>query len=317
MPEGDTLFRTATVLRDALAGRAVVAARGRPGGVALGRVVGSRVDTVEARGKHLLIGFGNGMTLHTHLRMHGSWHRYRTGEQWRRTPARAVAVIEVPGAVAVCFDAPTVELLDTRAIPLHRALAALGPDLLAAEPDLSGAFDRLRAPERAGMPLGEALLDQTSQAGLGNVYRSELCFIERLDPFAPVGEFSDETLRRVMALAERLIHANRLTPGRTTTPDALGGAPGAGGPHRGPRAYVYGRTGRPCLRCGTPIRSRVSGALPRRTYWCSGCQPVGSGTGDVAPGRAARSRRAVADAAGRAPDNSTRNAPDVVAPSRD
>jgi endonuclease VIII len=278
MPEGDTLFRTAAVLREALAGRAVVAARGRPDGVSLGRVVGARVMGVDARGKHLLIDFSNGLTLHTHLRMHGSWHRYRTGEPWRRTPARAVAVIEVPGAVAVCFDAPTVELLDTRAVRLHPALAALGPDLLAAAPDLDEALRRLRSPARTRMPLGEALLDQTAQAGLGNVYRSEVCFIRRLDPFTPLEAFSDGTIRDALVLARSLIHANRLAPARTTTLDAVGGAPGAGGPHVGPHSYVYGRTGRPCLRCGSPIRSRVTGDLPRRTYWCPGCQPPGAGS---------------------------------------
>lgn len=278
MPEGDTLFRTAAVLREALAGREVTAARGRPDGVKLGMVVGARVDAVESRGKHLLIGFSNGLTLHTHLRMHGSWHRYRSGERWRRTPARAVAVIEVPGAVAVCFDAPTCELLETRAVALHPGLAALGPDLLAAAPDLDGAFARLRDPSRAAMPVGEALLDQRALAGLGNVYRSEVCFIQRIDPFAAVGELHDDTLRALVGLGERLIHANRLSPARITTRDALGGAPGAGGPRRGPDKYVYGRMGRPCLRCGTAIRSRVTGELARRTYWCPSCQPPGAGT---------------------------------------
>jgi len=129
VPEGDTLYRTAAVLREVLEGRVVIAARGRSDGVALGRVVGSHVDRVEAHGKHLLMGFSNGLTLHTHLRMHGSWHRYRTEERWRRGISHAVATIEVPGTVAVCFDAPTVELLDTRALGLHPALSALGPDL--------------------------------------------------------------------------------------------------------------------------------------------------------------------------------------------
>ena len=179
MPEGDTLFRTAAVLREVLLGRDVIAAAGRPGGAALARVIGSRIERVDAQGKHLLIGFGNGLTLHTHLRMQGSWHRYRTGERWRRSPLRAVAVVEVAGAVAVCFDAPTVELIDSRALAIHPSLSALGPDLLAPTPDLAAAVARLRAPERAAMPVGEALLDQTALAGLGNVYRSEVCFIER------------------------------------------------------------------------------------------------------------------------------------------
>src|SRR3954468_3399495 len=160
MPEGDTLFRTAVVLRDALRGRRVTAARGRPDGAALGRVVGSRVSRVESQGKHLLVDFDNGLTLHTHLRMHGSWHRYRPGEPWRRSPARAVAVIEVPGAVAVCFDAPVVELLDSRAVAIHPAIRGLGPDLLAPLPDHAEAAARLRDPRRSGLTIAEALLDQ-------------------------------------------------------------------------------------------------------------------------------------------------------------
>jgi endonuclease-8 len=273
MPEGDTLFRTAALLREALAGRTVSAARGGPGGVRLDRVVGDAVESVDAQGKHLLISFSGGLTHHTHLRMHGSWHRYRPGEAWRRSPARAVAVIEVPGAVAVCFDAPTVELLDTRAVAIHPSLVRLGPDLLAAESDLDDVLRRLRSPERATMAVGDALLDQTALAGLGNVYRSEICFIERVDPFRRVADLDDGTLRRLLHTGRRLLHANRLDPDRKTTPDLLGGEPGSGGPRaRGGQRYVYGRTSRPCRRCGTPIRSRTSGDLARRVFWCSVCQ---------------------------------------------
>lgn len=277
MPEGDTLFRTAAVLQEVLAGREVTAARGRPGGVALGRVVGSRVERVASVGKHLVITFSDGLALHTHLRMHGSWHRYRTGEAWRRSPLRAVAVLEVHGAVAVCFEAPTVELLDARALRIHPTLASLGPDLIEATPDIDAALRRLTAPGRAGMTIGDALLDQRSQAGLGNVYRSEVCFIERVDPFATVGDLDDATVRRLLETAARLLAANRGGGARTTTTDDLGAPPGAGGaPRLGGRLYVYGRTGRPCRRCATPIRSRVSGLPPRRTYWCPGCQPTAS-----------------------------------------
>ncbi|MEA2622834.1 MAG: endonuclease [Chloroflexota bacterium] len=282
MPEGDTLHRTATVLRDVLAGRPVLAARGRPDGAALGRTVGSRVERVESQGKHLLIGFDNGLTLHTHLRMHGSWHRYRSGERWQRSPSRAVAVIEVPGAVAVCFDAPTVELLDTRALALHPGLAALGPDLVAPEPDLAAAVARLSTPERASMTVGEALLDQRALAGLGNVYRSELLFIERVDPFLPMERVSAEVVERLVATGARLLKANINDPSRITVPDALGAQPGAMGTvgPRGPRSrlWVYGRAGRPCRRCGTPIRSMMLGSeLPRRVYWCPICQAAGAG----------------------------------------
>ena len=224
MPEGDTLFRTAAVLREVLLGRPVTAARGRPDGVQLGRVVGSTITAVEAQGKHLLIDFSNGLTLHTHLRMHGSWHRYRPWETWKRPADRAVAVIQTPNAVAVCFDAPTVELMDTRAVALHPQLSTLGPDLLAPEPDLDRAIANLALPSRAATPVGEALLDQSLLAGLGNVYRSEVLFIERVDPFLPLGELAPGTAERLVRLGARLLHANRLDPDRTTTRDALGGA---------------------------------------------------------------------------------------------
>ena len=222
MPEGDTLFRTATVLRDVLLGRTVTAARARPGGAQMGRVVGTRIDRVDAQGKHLLIGFDVGLTLHTHLRMNGSWHRYRPGERWRRSPARAVCVIEVPDAVAVCFDAPVVELLDTRALAIHPALAALGPDLLAPEPGIAGALDRLRAPGRRHVPVGEALLDQRALAGLGNVYRSELCFMEQVDPFLPVGRLDRRSSNDWSGPGAELLRANRDGP----STDDRAGRPG-------------------------------------------------------------------------------------------
>ncbi len=274
MPEGDTLYRTAHVLRKVLEGEEVRAARGRVDGAALERLVGSTVERVESNGKHLLIRFSRGLTLHTHLAMHGSWHRYVPGEQWRRSPSRAVAVIEVARAVAVCFDAPTVELLDSRALVLHPALRDLGPDLLAPEFGVDGAVARLRSPGRAEVPIGDALLDQRAVAGIGNVFRSEVCFVARVDPFLPVGQVDDEALRRLLSTARRLLTANRLRAGRTTTPDLLGGEPES----RGPRAtaadlWVYARAGRPCRRCGTAVRTRVSGAPPRRIYWCPACQP--------------------------------------------
>jgi endonuclease-8 len=272
MPEGDTLYRTAVVLRDALRGRRVTAARGRPDGAALGRVVGSKVSRVESQGKHLLVDFDNGLTLHTHLRMHGSWHRYRTGEPWRRSASRAVAVIEVPGAVAVCFDAPTVELLDSRAVAIHPALRSLGPDLLAAEPDIDAAVERLRSPVRAQLTIAEALLDQTAMAGLGNVYRSEILFMERVDPFATVGSLDVDVVRRLAETGAKVLRENLSTLTRRTMPDRARLAGSCVRAARGPRLWVYGRTGRPCYVCGTLIRSTTLGNLPRRLYWRPTCQ---------------------------------------------
>jgi endonuclease VIII len=257
MPEGDTLFRTAAGLRPYLVGRDVIAARAQgPGPVPqIQRVVGKRVDAVEAHGKNLLIRFDGGLELRTHLRMNGSWHRYRPGERWRRPPGRARLVLEVDGAVAVCFDAPVVELFESRAEPLHPSLSRLGPDLLSPDFDAVEAQRRLRSPERASMSISAALLDQRALAGIGNIWRNETLFAERVDPFVAVADLDDATLGRLVATARRL-----LTQG-------AGAAPG-----RVPMR-VYRRAGRPCPRCGTPIRSGpLSTEIPRTTYWCPTCQ---------------------------------------------
>jgi endonuclease VIII len=268
MPEGDTLARIAVVLDRALTGQEVGAARGRPGGARLDLVIGTTVESVEARGKHLLIGFANGMTLHTHLALHGQWHWYRPGERWRRSPSRAVAVIETPKAVAVCFDAPTVRLVDTRALSLHPGLNRLGPDAAKEDFDINAAVAALRQPSRASTTIGDALLDQRAVAGLGNVYRSELCFLERLDPFTPVSDVDDTVLRKLLERGATLLHVNSRGGARVTTPAGASG-----------RLYVYNRTGRPCRRCGTLIKSRAAPSPvygnPRRVYWCPSCQGHG------------------------------------------
>ncbi len=227
-------------------------------GPQVARVVGATVTGVEARGKNLLVRFDNGLELRTHLRMTGSWHRYRPGERWRLAPSRARLVLEVPGAVAVCFDAPVVELFEQRTESLHPSLGRLGPDLL--DPSWSGAhaaevMRRLRHPDRAGWTISQALLDQRALAGIGNIWRNETLFAERVDPLARVRDLDDATLERLVATARRLLM------------QSVGRAPG-----RTPMA-VYRRAGRPCHRCGTLIRSApLPVELPRTTYWCPACQ---------------------------------------------
>ena len=270
MPEGDTLYRIADVMRRTLAGDEVVAARGRPGGARLDRVVGSHVTGVSTRGKHLLIDFDDGLTLHTHLQMTGSWHRYRPGERWRAPAAGAVAVIETRRAVAVCFEAPTVELIETKALPLHPVLAVLGPDLLGQPFDLEEAARRLRVSE---VSVAEALLDQRVAAGVGNEYRSEVLFIERVDPFMAASAVTAEGAKRLFSLSRELLLANVSGGHRVTMPDASGARPDASpaGSRRRTR-WVYGRAARPCHECGDLVRSRTIGQLPRRLYWCPTCQ---------------------------------------------
>ncbi len=268
MPEGDTLHRTAAGLRPHLVGRAVTAARGHLPGPQIGRVIGATITSVEAIGKNLMIRFDNGLELRTHLRLNGSWHRYRRGERWRRPPGRARLVLETEDAVAVCFDCPTVELFEQRTEHLHPALGRLGPDLLAPDFDAPEAIRRLRDPSRADLTIAEALLDQRALAGIGNVYKSEVLWIERISPFRHMPAVDDATLERLVATSRRLLLANidrRRSAERVTTD---GQRVAAGAP-----LWVYGRRARPCRRCGTPIQSSQQGSeLPRTTYWCPRCQ---------------------------------------------
>jgi endonuclease-8 len=275
MPEGDTLARIAVALRPYLAGRVVSGARARLPGPQVSRIVGQKIEAVDAAGKNLLIKFAGGLELRTHLGLHGSWHRYRPGETWRRPPSRAALVIEVPGAVAVCFDAPVVELFERRAEVVHPTISMLGPDLVSPDFDRAEAVRRLRDPSRAGTQIGDAILDQRAVAGVGNVFKSEVLFMEKVDPFAPVGKLDEATLERVLTTARELLVANARSDapaGRTTTVDPKTGAKLAPS-----RLWVYDRAGRPCHRCGTLIRVESQGnEIPRTTYWCPSCQaPVG------------------------------------------
>lgn len=259
MPEGDTLHRTASGLAPHLVGRTVSAARVRAGGPQVQRVVGATITSVEAVGKNLLIRFDNGLELRTHLRMTGSWHRYRPGEPWRRPAARARLVIEVPGAVAVCFDAPVIELFETRAEAIHPTLARLGPDLLDDDwgpAHAEEAHRRLRDPARAMLTISEALLDQRALAGIGNIWRNETLFRERVDPWASVADLDEATTDRLIATARDLLRRSAgITPGRAPM-------------------WVYRRAGRPCRRCGTLVRSAAQDTrIQRTTYWCPTCQP--------------------------------------------
>lgn len=254
MPEGDTLHRTAARLRPALVG-AELRRFDAPRLTGPRPRLGESIVAVEAVGKHLMVRFGGGVVLQTHLRMTGSWHLYAPGERWRKPAHLARVVIEVPEAVAVCFSAPVVRThLGER--EATEAVAHLGPDLCRADADLDEAAARMAAvdPETE---IGVVLLDQRVAAGIGNVYKSEVLWALRVDPFAHVGSL-DETLRRdLIETAARLLRANLTTTRRTTVPGGLA---------------VYGRTRRPCRRCGTPIRARRQGEQARTTYWCPRCQ---------------------------------------------
>jgi endonuclease-8 len=281
VPEGDTIFQTAAALRPLLVGQPVLAASARAPGPQIQRVVGSHVTSVEPIGKHLLIRFDNGLALRTHLRMAGTWHRYAPGERWQIAAWRARVVLEVPEHVVVCFNAPVAELMDERAVELHPALVALGPDLLSEDFSSDEAFARLRA--RPDLEIAEALLDQRLLAGVGNVFKSEILFVESVNPWTPVSALDDATLRRIIVTAQRLLRMNA-TPGAGPRRVTTRAAPTRGAPASDARAgavpgnlWVYGRANRPCARCHSPIRTRRQGALNRPTYWCPRCQPLHAG----------------------------------------
>lgn len=257
MPEGDTLHRAARHLRRALVGHPLTEAQA--GSIDVSSLIGRTPGAVEAHGKNLLIRVQN-QVLHTHLRMTGSWHIYRPGEPWQKPARQAVLQLGNAVRIAVCFDAPVVRLLSAARAARDRQLSGLGPDLLAPEPDYDEMRRRLLlSPER---PLGEALLDQRLVAGIGNVYKSELCFRLALDPFLPVGHIGAERLLGALQLGRRMMKENLQTFRRTTRIHPIGSD----------RYWVYGRAGKPCSRCGGVVAMRRQGDAGRSTYFCSSCQ---------------------------------------------
>jgi endonuclease-8 len=249
--EGDTILRAARRIDAALAGQAVEVSAPNPRGRAAGveRLDDRTLERVDARGKHLLLHFGD-LVLHSHLGMSGSWHVYRPGQSWRKPPAAAWAVLRGKSAEAVQFGGSTLRVLGAGALRRDPVLSRLGPDILAPEFDPGAIASLLRtAPERA---IGEALLDQSLVAGIGNVFKSEACFSARLDPWQPIAQLADEQLRQVVEAARELMQA-AVEHGREDR-------------------SVYRRKGQPCRRCATPILSRGQGDANRTTYWCPVCQ---------------------------------------------
>lgn len=261
MPEGDTILRAARALGASLRGRRVLSLESPMPRLAEAGLAGRRVETVEARGKNLLVHFDDGRALRTHMRMTGSWHLYRPNEKWKKPARLARVVLVTEDAVAVCFNAPVVELLTARQLARHESLRRLGPDVLGEPFDLSEAVRRIAA--LGVRPIGEALLLQSALAGIGNIYKSEALFLCGLDPFAPVPAFPEKDLARVVAKARELMSANLDGMPRKTR-RTLDGA----------SYWVYARSGKGCFRCGARIRMRRQGDAGRSTYWCPGCQPA-------------------------------------------
>lgn len=248
MPEGDTVFRTAARLRTALAGKMLTRSDFRVPRYATLDLGGQSVESVGSYGKHLFVRTPS-LSIHTHLKMEGEWRVHAPGERWRKPAFTARLVLATDDAEAVGFSLGTVEVL-----PLaeeHTAIDHLGPDLLGPNWDAAEAVRRLAAnPDR---PIALALLDQTNLAGIGNIYRSEICFIERVDPRLPVGSVKD--LPALVDRAHTVLHSAAHNPPW--------------------RTYVYGRHRRPCRRCGTNLTLSLIGEgldRERGVYFCTGCQ---------------------------------------------
>ncbi len=270
MPEGDTIFRTATNMRRWLEGREVTAARSSVLGVDAAPLVGTKIETIQPRAKHLLIGFSNGLTLHTHMRMTGSWHVYRAGDRWRKPAWQAKFVVECGDRIAVCFNAPVIELLEGAAVESHQSLSGLGPDVLA---DLDLDEVRRRANTRsASLELGVLLLDQQVVSGIGNIYRCESLFLEHHNPWKPQSAIDIEAFDRLIVTASSLMKENVQMSNDASGSPSFRTMARSFGPG-GERAWVYRRTGRPCRRCGTLVESSRIGAQARDVYWCPTCQP--------------------------------------------
>ena len=222
------------------------------------RLAGRAVRGAQARGKHLLVRFEGDLTLHSHLRMTGSWGVYERGRRWHRAPHRAWLVLRLGEWEVVQFDGPVLELMSEVRVRADRRLADLGPDVFGESFEAAVFLRRLRNDD-PNRRIGDALLDQRILAGIGNVWKAEACFAVALDPWHLAGQVSDEqALAVVDFIRDHIAGAQR---------ESDGARPRAARPHA-----VYKRAGEPCLRCSSTIRARGQGENNRITYWCPGCQ---------------------------------------------
>ena len=231
-------------------------------------IVGRTIESVSARGKHLLIAFSGGIVLRTHLRMNGSWHIYPTGVRWQRPAGDMRVLVGTAEACAVGFNIPVAELLTTRDLARHRQLQTLGPDLLADTFDRDEAIRRIRG--RATDPIAEVLLSQRVIAGIGNVFKSEILFLAGVDPCTSVSALTDADLERIVDISREQLTVNVMA--RSQTLSRATGRRTTRSLDTNEKLWVYSRGGKPCRRCGAAIQSKKTGLDARLTYWCTACQ---------------------------------------------
>jgi len=266
VPEGDTVFRAARLLDKSLTGQVLTGTDFRVPQHATADLTGGTVTGTVSRGKHLLTRIDRGdeaWTLHTHLKMEGTWKVLEAGRPWPRPAHQARVVLDTATKQAVGFSLGIVELLERDAEDI--AVGHLGPDLLGPDWDADEAVRRLTVePER---PLHDALLDQRNLAGIGNMYAAELCFVAGVHPETPVARVPD--LRRLVVRAQQMLDLNKERAFQSTT----------GNLRDRERLWVYRRDRSPCRRCGTPVAVAMTGPADREraSYWCPRCQPTPAG----------------------------------------
>jgi endonuclease VIII len=255
MPEGDTVFRTARTLDRALKGQVVAKFETQLPRLARvdedAPIAGRTVEGADASGKWLRIYFSGDLVLLTHMLMSGSWHVYRPGERWQQGRMQMRAAIYTAPFVAVAFRVPVAEFHTAESLARHRSVLRPGPDVLAEEFDATAAMARLRS--RPELEVGTALMTQSLVAGMGNIWKSEVCFASRVDPFRTVGTLSIEELAALARNARRLMSASAAEGSRM-------------------RLSVYRRRGEACRVCGSEIVARKQGTEARTTFWCPECQ---------------------------------------------
>jgi endonuclease-8 len=274
MPEGDTIFRAARTLNRALAGQVVTKFETQLAHLARvdydTPVAGRIVESVESSGKWMSMHFSGDLTLLTHMLMSGSWHIYRPGEAWQRGRQQMRIAVHTESFVAVAFQVPVAEFHTAESLRRHPGVRRLGPDVLDQEFNPDVAVARLAG--RPELETGVALLTQSIVAGMGNVFKSEVCFASGVNPFRRVGSLTSEELKALVSNARKFM-LNNVRDGaedRIVTYTGFRRTTGRSDPSE--RLWVYGRRGEPCRRCGAAIESRKQGLDARVTFWCPQCQ---------------------------------------------
>jgi endonuclease-8 len=281
VPEGDTIFRTARALGRALISKPVTGFRSTY--PMLTRfdddtpLAGQTVERVEPRGKWLLIHFSGGGTLATHMLMSGSWHIYRHGERWQQPRANMRIVLENSEYIAVGFRVPVAKMM--RATEVERALRIPPPTIDVLSEEFDSAEVARRITGHGGEEIGDVLLHQEVIAGVGNVFKSEICFVTATSPFCKVADLDAERIALLVATARKLVKANVLEDSGEAIV-TYGGRQRRTTHQSDPSEslWVYGRCDEPCRRCGEHIRRRIQGPDARVTFWCGRCQPMPDGS---------------------------------------